>query len=652
MNTNPYSIPRNWLVWEWNLDWNALDTSWNWNNWTPTNITWWTDSSILYQRWYAIFNANWWISTTAQLINTSWSYIISCWIKTRDTTSLTSINYQYDWYLLYMDWWKANLKIRQNTSPTWIDCLSTSNINTWEWVFITAVISPTSAKIYINWKLENTSSYIDLTTNTNTIQIGSSNALFSPVWFTWYVSWTKIFNRVLLDTEIRNLYMEWKRLLWLPAGYRYQPTANTKLLLDLEYNSNDRSWNSNNWTDTNITYVDTLLGKSASFNGSSSLISIADNNNLSPSWSFTLSFWMKVTAYNWWFVQIVWKWWETSALREYGFWENNDWKLCFYIAENWSFGWNSTSVWITKPAVWEWHHIVCVFTSNGYLKISLNWEQIAYTVANFAWVQNLWANFEIWKCSQNFWWASNVFNWQIKWLIFDTTDWSASKIQEEFVKQSIFYKSLPLWLQNWLKLWIDWSNNGSWTFYDVMRNNNWTGVNSPTVSNLLQHKIITLNWSNQYLTLPNWVANWYTDFTLSCQFNVSNLSQNNWLFYLIWDSGYSFFAYIDNSNWVRVSVYNGSTNTLIDVPLSYFTANKWYYFVWTRDSSWNWKVYINWVLVNTWSQHTISLSNTAWNTIWNVWWSYMNWSIANPMIYNRVLSAEEIYQLYISNFIF
>lgn len=66
----------------------------------------------------------------------------------------------------------------------------------------------------------------------------------------------------------------------------------TKLLLHLNNNSTDSSGNSNNGTDTNITYVDSKFGKCASFNGSSSKIERTDYLGLSVGGNnITVSMW-------------------------------------------------------------------------------------------------------------------------------------------------------------------------------------------------------------------------------------------------------------------------------------------------------------------------------------------------------------------------
>ena len=78
--------------------------------------------------------------------------------------------------------------------------------------------------------------------------------------------------------------------------YNGAGSSTTKLLLHLNGNSNDSSGNSNNGTDTDITYGQAYgkFGQGASFNGSSSKISLPDNFDFGTSGLTVLS-WIKTT---------------------------------------------------------------------------------------------------------------------------------------------------------------------------------------------------------------------------------------------------------------------------------------------------------------------------------------------------------------------
>ena len=67
--------------------------------------------------------------------------------------------------------------------------------------------------------------------------------------------------------------------------YNWAGAATTLWLYHLNWNSNDSSGNGNNWTDTNISYVDWKFWQCGSFNWSSSKIVIS---TITPWTAFTL----------------------------------------------------------------------------------------------------------------------------------------------------------------------------------------------------------------------------------------------------------------------------------------------------------------------------------------------------------------------------
>jgi len=77
--------------------------------------------------------------------------------------------------------------------------------------------------------------------------------------------------------------------------YISKGSGTTKLLLHLNGNSTDDSGNSNNGTDTSITYsqANGRFGQGAGFNGSSSKITLTTNPNPTI---FTFSFWCKISG--------------------------------------------------------------------------------------------------------------------------------------------------------------------------------------------------------------------------------------------------------------------------------------------------------------------------------------------------------------------
>jgi len=119
-NTLGNSIPRNWLVWEWLLDGNALDTSWNWNNWTATNVTW-VKTDKGYQSQAGSFNGSNSKIETSRTIPNNNNVTFSIWIY---DTSANNTNWRiitadsWGWYFILQtnrpspnNNWKASFNI-------------------------------------------------------------------------------------------------------------------------------------------------------------------------------------------------------------------------------------------------------------------------------------------------------------------------------------------------------------------------------------------------------------------------------------------------------------------------------------------------------------------------------------------------------------
>lgn len=215
--------------------------------------------------------------------------------------------------------------------------------------------------------------------------------------------------------------------------YLWAWTAITKWLYHLNWGATDSSWNWNNWTPTDISWV---LGKiwswCASFNGSTSIISITDSSTLSPSWSFTLNAWIKVNSYNNTATLWLWKWWETNNAREYALAEWDATNLQFYIASTWAYWAWSFLVSTSKPSTWVWTLFTCVFTSWVWWTIYKNWISSGSNTSTMTSVQDNANPFQMGYATNNFWGVSNKFNWYIDEVIFENYAWTATQIKKYY----------------------------------------------------------------------------------------------------------------------------------------------------------------------------------------------------------------------------
>ena len=215
-------------------------------------------------------------------------------------------------------------------------------------------------------------------------------------------------------------------------------------------------------------------------------------------------------------------------------------------------------------------------------------------------------------------------------------------------------RTLPLNIRDWLQLWIDGSNNGSTTYYDVSGNGRDGTAIAMTQTRILQHKKMSFSWS-WYINLPTTMASsLWTSFTWSWWIKAKETSGT----YYIW------------------SLYNQGDSPEIRIYISANTLNFYLYDWWgyqcqlsTAYTSTNWNyitiiattnsfiMYINWVAVTS---DTSWSFNIDWATIHSIWYYWINWTtqaqkfnwdITNVMIWNRALSATEVQQLHKAQYI-
>jgi len=230
-----YPIPRNWLVGEWILNWDALDSSGYWNNGTATNVTY-ASTDIWYQAQASVHN--WSTSKIAcwNILDETGAnpFSLSCWVK---FTSLWSQMIYWKQLNSWSFWWFM-LWQQRLTAPTrdFISMSLVSNdstfgqanksttfnwITTWVWYHIvwTYDWSKTAAwiKIFINtvewydaWSTIDTLWTKSISTSAD-FWIGSRNSWNLPT--NWNIQLCRKYDHILSTKEIQSLYMEWLKLL-------------------------------------------------------------------------------------------------------------------------------------------------------------------------------------------------------------------------------------------------------------------------------------------------------------------------------------------------------------------------------------------------------------------------------------------------------
>lgn len=212
-------IPRQGLVWEWLLNWNAEDSSGYGNNGTATNVTY-TDTSVGYTKQNGVFNwsnsyiscplpvASWSI-TVASIINhitTSWSRaIVASWWASSAPQWVLTINTNNPIFSV------------KNTSNNWPDATPSATISAWYHTIIGSWDWTTNTgwvKIYVDWKLAGTATFSwTEKENSNGLRIWNNWVGSNVDYYNWWIQCVRLFNRELSQKEIYMLHLELIKLL-------------------------------------------------------------------------------------------------------------------------------------------------------------------------------------------------------------------------------------------------------------------------------------------------------------------------------------------------------------------------------------------------------------------------------------------------------
>ena len=662
---NNTAIPRDWLVAEYLLDWNANDTAWS-NNWTATNVTWvWTErwyisncasfngSSSYIDLWNKMTDAYYWISVWANITDnwnwrrfvdfweSSWSYWQFVISKYQDTNKIMYRNWKNNYqsaagYLIYNERHHYVIYQKGNTIYFYRDWILHSTTNTSE-----TPQSHSRSYAYI-WK---------------------SNWSADPL-YKWQMVLLRTYNRPLSNSEIQSLYKEGLRKLW-PTNLL--PSPNTKVRdwlvweWNLDNNALDTSWNWNDWTPTNVTYNPVWGWGVGSFNGSSSYVDL-------PNWilwwnTVSISVWAKYSSvsngYDWKIVDLRNSDWHSVLIRANV--KNNVDKFGFY-----------TNFWTdvqssSTPLDNEYHHFVLIvknwdisFYNNNELVDSQSW----------TWTDS-WNNedWKIWQERND--WVNRHFWWQI-WL---------TRIYNRALSQQEINQLHQEWLKyiNWNKYSLPPLEQGKvleiskpqswWVYYDQSWNwNNWTATNV-TDSTVWLNNAMSFNGSSNisipYATDIAWSDNMTIAISIKPQSTSYQMiyvktrdSASNTYSLGFWTDWWKIDFSIRDSTESYPAPWLMSTNTV-------FWIWKWLRVVW-RVTNKKVEIFVNWKLQSTynysnaWLWDTVTnpinwTNNTEWGVLWKngvSWYPfYFTWDMKWFKYYNRSLSDTEIQQDFHSTYI-
>lgn len=662
------SIPRTWLIWEWLLDWNWLDTNdWTKNNGITTNVTY-VSTERWYQKQAGSFNGD---SSYMSVwhnyqLNISDEITIN-YTKKYDSSQTT---YAIDIYKWYDVSWITRINYSAIMNASWVFFV----IYNWSWRSFSSVwFTPENWKIYnitlthkwwtmskssikinwINYQISWDISAYSFITNSDPLWI------WAIVWYSpisavavkWLIQSVRIYNRVLSQNEIQNLYQEWLRQLW---AWSDNILSSAVAYYDFNWDANDIiGWY--NWTVSWATLTTDrfwITNRAYSFGVGTTYISTPNWTANFWTWDFTISIiWSVNTS---WTDNVLWSNLTSSSPT----WISIDRQFSNNVSfETWS--WGSASVLIsvnTYTSLVNKHITVTrVWTTHS---IYIDWVlevQSTLTVRN---VTNA-VGWAFWRYTYN---NTKNLNWKVETWIFIPRWLSSEEVKELYNLSKTRYlyplkKTFPLNLRDWLVLELNWDS--SWTtYYDNSGNgNNWTWT-AVTNTRIGQHKIMWFNWSTSRIQVPHSsLFNFTNKFTINLTINQNVLEEWKWI---LWK-----WQYQPDASWTNQFVLLSKSTWKIEF-IVVTSAQTWFQSVQALSTGKNYRVslkydwafmyiYINWALDNTFVKTwNIPLTWTLqqlvfWDCSYNILDQKFNWNISNIKVYNRDLSHNEIQEDYFSN---
>ncbi len=637
-----YNNIPSWASGIWNLDWNWLDRSGNWNDGSLTDISW-----LKSEKWYTkeVWYFNWGSSSDSIWPNSadfsSWLYIC-WWIKQASSWSSHSAMISqwatWDDNHMKLKLWDGqvyfNLKIDWSnySTSTSLNVVEDDKIHFMEWIYNWGDI-----KLYIDNELIET--------------VNTSWTLWAFVdrWYIWaYYTWdfwndykweiglVKLYNKTLSSSERQALYIEWQRLFWNTPSY---PTLLSWLVGYWDFRngclSNLVDWTlaTNNWA----TLVTDHLGNkdsARSFDG------VDDNIKTPTDEPKNLTNWT---------IWILFK--TTDSWQQVLFSKNQAWKQHDLNMElnrtSWELyldvdNWDANLVLQPTFDITDWINRLLVVTYDGdNFTAYIEGNQIA---------TKTWSWYEIISSGKEWEWGSDrddvYFDWDISLTFILNRAMSSNEVKniDKLLFQDYIYpfsKSSTLNLQDWLVLNLDGSGK------DLSGNGNDAVLSSVTKVRRNQTEGMKVNWGNWLISNPYDI--WTGDLSISFKLKLNSIpSEYSWV---VWNR--------DNNDWVTWPVWairivkdtwaieiKNWGDTTYNIT-STQTLNVWELYDIKTTKSWTtWYLYINWVLEASWT-----VNEDLW-TSWEDWrmfddpnstyYDVFNWEMYGLKVHTRKLSIEEI----------
>lgn len=662
-NSYATSIPRDWLVWEWLLDWNANDTSGNWYNGT---VYWTSYSSWLNNSLSMYFensnNAGYYDKKDyVTLPNISLNnFSVSLWTKFKlannfdYNAALFSI---WDWTNWPFFWIKTDTRnwnllawfyYNWSTYESW-----NYSINDESWHHITVTKSQNEMKLYIDNRLKDTINIPNIIFSNEPAYISYHQWFWWTAWssrYYWYIDNIRIYNSVITEDNRIALWYE----LMSPSCFDWIKNQN-ETSIDLwwicwsisrdsiiwewllDWNTNDSSWrwitlsnhwlstfsynrfwNSNNWviflnwnqylrSNTNIitnrsSYSAELWFKINEYPDNSDALLLWLCTNSWPNTNFMIMY-SHNTRWTWYVLNI-------TRSKNYVMWYNNPYPIDLILGKR--------------------YHFVYTFDWTNH-KWFLDWINIMSQVNSF-WTWVWWENYIV------IWWLEDNNLWQSKSTIDDVRIYNRVLTDSEI--QALYNEWTPSSSASWR--WSCVEQKSATNFWASIVNVNWKNA-------------IKVNWQN-----PDWSTT--TKVTKNYAQDIDIQSWNNeYLDYdiEIWKT-YTYYIKSINNCWnfgttekIEITYDNKPKFSLVDLnsannSLSLFLTKYWNFWtdnirVWWYLTSNDWfntrfqpriNEQYNYWYIKAWDYHLVlQVEDMNWNT-------YANFKIEKDIKITQTSSAK------------
>ena len=663
INKLPASIPRDSLELELLLDWNANDTSWNWNDWTASNVTW-VDDNIGYQKIAWDFEKSssskvdipadtWDLSLTGNFTFAWWFNSESLPVNAYNPSIINNDASWNRWMGLSTANWASNLGsvnfVAHSTTASqhFVSYNFTSSF-IWEWHFAAATYDWTDIKLYVDWTLEDTENVWSRTWSDNNVQFDiwrNQYDTHNNRYFDWRLAMVRVYSRDIWQEWVTNLYKEWLRKLAQDRG------NNPALLSDLvKYWDFKWDWNDIiTWTVWTVTWAtlatDSLWQSNSAYNFNATTEEIDTWEQMTDNTDGTIIARVRITTWtaSWWVISDRW------ASGEY---------LQIYLT-----AWTPWFLYRLNEAA-ERNVTWWTISLDTWYTIALTWDSSNFR-AYRDWVADWTADSMTWPWYTS---ANNLHFWQSPnsnasadfdidyCMAFDR----ALSSDELVAIQTLmdvkyiypFNKTLPWNLLTDMEKWIrtsDWVDL-SWNWNDLTPAN-------VTAWRILTHVIWTFNGTSSNIINSTattiWIANAWT---ISCWVNPDTISWSDNILALEnpWVTANDAIFFRLESGQIRLQNYS-STWSVIKLYVWGSTLSTW---VWQHIIvTWDWtdlKFFLDWVeesytktTDNSWTMWTQTRKIQIWSSNWA---GFFDWKLWDIIVSSRTWTATEVQQHYFSTY--